>query len=414
LTTTLYRGSAKNILGPVRVDGIATESIVFEFTDQYSIFDWGQMPNPIPGKGSALALTASALFEKLAEPSCWEELSKSKLALEFRKSAANLESTTRRNESSSVGSAINELGEKLKTNAQATHYLGIAENTDNLESPIKPKALGEVSNPFNRILVAPFAVKKPKAGNVLGKPIYDYSEYQGESGAKLIPLEFVFRFSFPKGSSFPSRVKSNSLYFEQVPLALDSGVEFQSGTEMSFPVLECSTKFETTDRPVTLSEAVLISGLSTERFEELLIRTAWCGLFLKHEFSKMGIELADGKIEWGVSDSGEFVLLDSVGPDEVRILIDGTQVSKEILRADYRDSDWYRAVVAAKEQIFKSGDLNWKKSVTLAPEKLSSNRLRLVGDMYQSLANGISGKEIFGNLSELKSIAAEIAEGSNE
>src|SRR6056297_3236021 len=37
----------------------------FEFTDDYSVFDWGQMPDRIPEKGAALCTMGAANFELL-------------------------------------------------------------------------------------------------------------------------------------------------------------------------------------------------------------------------------------------------------------------------------------------------------------------------------------------------------------
>ena len=37
----------------------------FVFSDRYSVFDWGEMPDHIPGKGKALAVMAAFNFEEL-------------------------------------------------------------------------------------------------------------------------------------------------------------------------------------------------------------------------------------------------------------------------------------------------------------------------------------------------------------
>lgn len=52
----LYRGSVKDIYaaGPGELE--------FRFSDRYSIFDWGEMPDAIPGKGEALARMGKAFF----------------------------------------------------------------------------------------------------------------------------------------------------------------------------------------------------------------------------------------------------------------------------------------------------------------------------------------------------------------
>src|SRR3989344_7896944 len=38
---------------------------IFEFSDRWSAFDWGTMPDGIPGKGPALAMMAAHTFEQL-------------------------------------------------------------------------------------------------------------------------------------------------------------------------------------------------------------------------------------------------------------------------------------------------------------------------------------------------------------
>src|SRR5208283_2683767 len=37
----------------------------FRFSDRYSVFDWGEMPDNIEGKGAALCLMGAYCFEKL-------------------------------------------------------------------------------------------------------------------------------------------------------------------------------------------------------------------------------------------------------------------------------------------------------------------------------------------------------------
>jgi len=39
----------------------------FVFSDRYSVFDWGEMPDIIPDKGKSIAVLASYFFEKLNE-----------------------------------------------------------------------------------------------------------------------------------------------------------------------------------------------------------------------------------------------------------------------------------------------------------------------------------------------------------
>lgn len=56
--TLIKRGSVKDIYEE-------NNCFVFQFSDRYSLFDWGQMPDTIPGKGMAMAYMAKYFFEFL-------------------------------------------------------------------------------------------------------------------------------------------------------------------------------------------------------------------------------------------------------------------------------------------------------------------------------------------------------------
>ena len=58
----IYRGSVKDIRG---VEG--QSPYVFEFSDRYSVFDWGEMPDELDGKGEALAVMAWLFFDLLGD-----------------------------------------------------------------------------------------------------------------------------------------------------------------------------------------------------------------------------------------------------------------------------------------------------------------------------------------------------------
>ena len=56
----VYTGSVKDLYK----DG---NKLVFKYSNRYSIFDWGEMPDEIPHKGEALASMAASFFEHLAK-----------------------------------------------------------------------------------------------------------------------------------------------------------------------------------------------------------------------------------------------------------------------------------------------------------------------------------------------------------
>ena len=52
---TIYTGSVKNLHVKQKPTDTKAGVYIFEFTDDYSVFDYGKMPDPLPGKGAALA-----------------------------------------------------------------------------------------------------------------------------------------------------------------------------------------------------------------------------------------------------------------------------------------------------------------------------------------------------------------------
>ena len=83
--------------------------------------------------------------------------------------------------------------------------------------------------------------------------------------------------------------------------------------------------------------------------------------------------------------------MDSIGPDELRILWKEVQLSKEFLRQFYRDSDWYRKVQQAKEIAREEGVADWKQicveRLQARPEPLPDEVKETVSTLYPSLVN---------------------------
>src|SRR5262245_57263788 len=64
----IYAGSVKNLYQ----DPDPTY-VWFDYTDDYSVFDWGKMPDQIPGKGDNLARLGEYFFRELENPKRWEQ-----------------------------------------------------------------------------------------------------------------------------------------------------------------------------------------------------------------------------------------------------------------------------------------------------------------------------------------------------
>jgi len=126
----------------------------FIFSDRYSVFDWGEMPDQIDNKGLALCVTAAYFFEKLQEKGI------------------------------------------------STHYLGLIEED-------KVKKLSEIKKPLPILETKLFRVLHP---NLSSNNKYEYDFYKQLKGNYLIPLEIIYRNSLTKESSAYKRLQNGSLH----------------------------------------------------------------------------------------------------------------------------------------------------------------------------------------------------------
>jgi phosphoribosylaminoimidazole-succinocarboxamide synthase len=401
----LYQGSVKDVRGPLG-DG----AVVFDYTDAYSVFDWGKMPDPLKHKGESLAIIAADWFEKLEQPETWKEFSKSPTALALRKG-------------NRFGSAFNELGEQLQQDGLRTHYLGVVGSL--ASQSISFSAMKDQSTPFKRIAVKQVSVVKPYTAQVMGRSVFDYKHSRVSPSPRLIPLEVVFRFSCPAGSSLIGRVARDPSYLSSIGYP---GLKVGAGERYDFPILELFTKLESTDRLLTLSEALSISGLSAEKLQEVMFKTAWVAAWIRSVCAKKGLELADGKLEWAIEESangkvdgGKLILVDAIGPDELRILSSSAQgaesdkpvqLSKEFLRAFYRPTEWYGRVNRAKTEAEAKGSSDWKRGVSEGPAELTPAIRELASQLYRCLANELTGRVWFTDAWPLSKVVEELHRAS--
>ncbi len=325
---------------------------IFTFSDRYSVFDWGEMPDLIPGKGAALCMMAAWNFEQF------------KRYLEI-----------------------------------PTHYLGIVDSERNLTTTDRLKASSNI------MVVSLSRVIKPKF--VDGE--YDYSEFiegRGELDNFVVPLEVIYRRGAPKGSSLFKTIDAlerEGKHHELATLLGNYGLVEKPEPGQLFPKTgyDFTTKFESTDRRLSEQGAHYISGLSTREFGQLGdLRDAVVDLVALHAHS-VGLIDFDGKHEYRFF-GGVVSLADVAGTfDENRFMIslDGrqVQVSKEFLRQYHKthQPDWYEAVEKAKVEAFRRGIADWKSLVQVQPQHLDSRLVALVGEMYQAGSDRYTGLNVF-------------------
>ncbi|HKK83397.1 MAG TPA: phosphoribosylaminoimidazolesuccinocarboxamide synthase [Atribacterota bacterium] len=261
----------------------------FVFSDRYSIFDWGEMPDHIDQKGAALCIAAAYFFEK------------------------------------------------LEKDGISTHYLGLVEN-----GQLKP--LSRLSQPVNILETKLYRVLHPE---LTEKNVYDYKIYQQEKGNYLIPLEIIYRNALPLGSSVFKRLQEGKLRLEDLGLKKMP----EEGIQLSRPYLDVSTKLEASDRYLSWQEAQQISQLSDQKIGEMNAITLRINQMISEEAQKVGLKNEDGKFEFALDQDQNIVLVDVLGTlDECRFTYQGMPVSKEIARLYYRKSDWYQEIMKEKEK----------------------------------------------------------------
>ncbi|MGB9695694.1 MAG: phosphoribosylaminoimidazolesuccinocarboxamide synthase [Ignavibacteria bacterium] len=258
----------------------------FTFSDRYSVFDWGEMPDSIPDKGKSIAVLAAYFFEKLLD-----------------------------------------LG-------IPTHYQGLIEGG-------KTKNLKHLQSPSNIMEIKLLRVIKPEVKN----GIYDYTLYRNEKGNFLIPIEVIYRNYLPAGSSIFKRIEKGELS----PADLGLTQIPTPNQKLDKPLLDVSTKLEITDRYMSWDEAMTISGMNERELQSLKQLTLTINSLITEEFNKIGLINEDGKIEVGFDSNRSLIVVDVLGTlDECRFTYEGLPVSKEIARIYYRNTDWAKAVDEAK------------------------------------------------------------------
>jgi len=383
----IYRGSVKDVYG---VEG--KDPYIFSFSNRYSIFDWGEMPDALESKGESLAIMGFLFFEFLGKADSWKHWQLSESYPKFWRDSLM---------SSSLWS-------QMRKEGMPHHCFSLMDANNQ-----------KVSIPYrtNRLAVKSLGRAPVESETVDGKLVWKYDAYKSRPADSLVPLEVVFRFGAPEGSSFLERVNQDPGYAKSLGLA-DAP---KAGDRFPFPVVEFFTKLEPTDRFLSFQEAREVAALSEEEQDDLIAFSQLVAARLKDIFSLLGLGLWDGKFEFaftpGAGGKRGFMLVDSIGPDELRLIgPGGVHFSKEFLRRVYRNTPWYGALGKAKKLAQDRGQKDWKnicrEELKAVPEKLSAEQLRLAEALYPSLVNALAHQwgmaEVFSGQPSLGEVCEQI------
>ncbi len=307
----------------------------FVFTDRYSVFDWGEMPDHVPRKGASLCTMGAHNFEV------------------------------------------------LEAEGVPTHYRGVY--GPEVRGGDRPVDLDACAAPPTAMAID---LTQVPALPYLGSE-YDYDAYHDAAGENfLIPLEIVFRNTVPVGSSLRSRGSP-------ADYGLDADTWPDETVDLPEPVVEFSTKYEEQDRYLDRAAADRIAGAAD--LDELESVALAVNDVLNRQAEAQGFHHEDGKIEC-LYHEGTIEVADVVGTfDENRFAYQGQEVSKEVIRQYYRrtDPEWVEAVSAAKSEASADGVADWRELCDRRPEPLPEPVLDAVSELYAAGANAYTGTEWF-------------------
>ncbi|MCW4047501.1 MAG: phosphoribosylaminoimidazolesuccinocarboxamide synthase [Candidatus Bathyarchaeota archaeon] len=310
----------------------------FHFSDRYSVFDWGEMPDHIPNKGAALCLMGAYCFEKLEETGV------------------------------------------------RTHYRGLVDQNGRVVN------FKEVHQPISTMEINIVNVYKPEIRVVQGKIEYDYSMYTPSLKNCLIPLEIIYRNGLPEGSSVFKRLEQGKITPQD--LGLDHAPK--PGERFKKPIFDVSTKLEETDRYVTWEEAQRIAGLTNIELTAVKAVLAKVNDTITEMACHAKLENEDGKIELALDSHRILMVVDVVGTlDECRFTYDGVHVSKEIARQFYKKTQWYLDVEEAKKTAEARGIKDWRSICKSQPPKLDPKLKAIISEMYMAAANETTNRKLF-------------------
>jgi len=320
-----------------RVDEPATADDLgrgaFVFTDDYSVFDWGKMPDRIPDKGASLCTMGALNFEL------------------------------------------------LEAEGVPTHYRGVVVEGEehSLDEALDAgHAPTEMAIDLTQVPELPFA-----------EGTYDYDAYHAEAGENyLVPLEVVFRNRVGTGSSLRSRTDpaDHGLDYDEWP---DEAVDLPEA------IVEFSTKYEEQDRYLSREEADAIAGSVDIEDLEAVAREG--NRIVTDRAEEAGLVHQDGKIECLSYEGEIRVADVVGTFDENRFSYEGTQVSKEVIRQYHKRTqpEWVEAVSEAKGRATEEGVADWKALCERSPEPLADEVVEAARDLYCAGTNAYVGREVF-------------------
>lgn len=217
--------------------------------------------------------------------------------------------------------------------------------------------------------------------------ISDYSKLNTKTTNYLVPLELIVRY-YVYGSLW-DRVKNGIVKPEQ--LGFPPGHQVKQAEALPEPFFEVTTKLEKVDRNLTTEEALKISGITQEEFDDMKELCLKVDEQINSSVKKRGLIHVDGKKEFAFDKNRKLMVIDTFGtPDEDRFwdandMANGkyTERSKEVVRQFYRNSGYYDQLTKARQE---------KKPEPPIPA-LPDDQIKEVSAIYIKLFEDMTGQK---------------------
>ncbi|DAC19375.1 MAG TPA: phosphoribosylaminoimidazolesuccinocarboxamide synthase [Candidatus Poseidoniaceae archaeon] len=199
-----------------------------------------------------------------------------------------------------------------------------------------------------------------------------------------VPLEFIIR-HYLAGSAW-RRFQRGDID----PTVLGIEGEATYGMKLPNPLVEVTTKFEAYDRFVDREEALAISNITEEEFDNIVRAALAVDEIIETEAAKNGLIHVDGKKEFALGPGRKVVLVDTFGTlDEDRwwdaaAYAEGecVELSKEFVRQHYVDSGHQAALQEARD----TGATD--PPIPALPQSVIDETAALYASMYERLTSG--------------------------
>ncbi|NPV50854.1 MAG: phosphoribosylaminoimidazolesuccinocarboxamide synthase [Candidatus Methanofastidiosum sp.] len=216
--------------------------------------------------------------------------------------------------------------------------------------------------------------------------IYDYNKIDHNTKNYLIPLEFICRHYV--AGSLHDRIEKGKIDPKELGFGKKT-VEY--GEKIPEPFIETSTKLEPVDRPLEKKEALSISGLNEEEYQNILETIIKMDSNMSKIVEKGGLIHVDGKKEFGMNEDRTLMFIDVFGTaDEDRfwdkkLYEQGQMVelSKEFVRQHYIKTGYKKELYNAREKGQSEPDI----------PALPDSMIKQVSDLYINMYERITGEK---------------------